>query len=394
MHLKIIKTEADYETALSRVDDLMSAEPGTLEFDELEVMSLLVERYETDNHPIELPTPLEAIEFRMDQAGLKQRDLIPYIGSSSKVSEVLAGKRPLTLAMMKALHRGLGIPAEVFFREASASKQASGIDAARLPWGEIVKRGWIANFGGTARQAKARPDELLGKMFHPMAERCMEPAMFRRSIRTKGEMDEHAVTAWMARVVTLACQQALPVTYEHGVIDEKFMSGLVRLSFLNDGPRLAQEYLTKHGIHLVIERHLPRTRIDGAATCLPDGTPVIGMSLRHDRLDNFWFTLAHELGHLALHLGGESLWFIDDLTEDGGPTHEQEADEWAMSSFIPAEVWHERGSIRTESEVRALALELSISPAIIAGRIRHEQSNYRLLTDLVGQRQVRHFFGY
>nr|WP_279480407.1 ImmA/IrrE family metallo-endopeptidase [Aureimonas sp. SK2] len=210
-------------------------------------------------------------------------------------------------------------------------------------------------------------------------------------------MDDHAVTAWTSRIVSLACAQTLPGRYERGIVDGAFVSGLVRLSFLDDGPRLAREYLGKHGIHLVVERHLPKTRVDGAATLLPDGSPVIGLSLRFDRLDNFWFCLAHELGHVALHLGeGGDEWFVDDLeaeAEGGERSREAEADAWASEALMPAETWAGVGSVRREAEVRALARKLSVSPAIIAGRVRFEQRNYKLLNDLVGQGEVRRQFG-
>lgn len=391
MHMKILRTENDYEAALTRVEVLMSAAPGTDEFDELEVLSLLVERYEEKHHPVALPNPVEAILFRMEQAGLRQRDLIPYIGSSSKVSEVLSGKRSLTLTMMKSLHKELGIPAEVFLTEADKRSPLPHVDAARLPWSEMVKRGWLPDFSGTAREAKANAAVLLPRIFHPAASKCLEPALYRRSIRGNSTMDEYAVTAWTARIVSIACRQDDLATYLPGAIDAQFMSGLIQLSFLDEGPKLAQEYLKKHGIHLVVERHLPKTRIDGAASILPDGRPVIGLSLRYDRLDNFWFCLAHELAHVALHFGEDDLWFVDDLQSEGGD-REKEADAWANEALIPPEVWRSAGNLDSEASVKELAQRLSISPAIIAGRLRFESGNFRLMSDLIGQGQVRHHF--
>ena len=114
---KIIKNEADYDTALERINEIMDADPGTPEGDELELLLTLVELYEKKAHPIDLPDPIEAIKFRMEQAGLKQKDLIPFIGNRSKVSEVLSRQRPLSIAMIRKLHEGLGIPAEVLLRE-------------------------------------------------------------------------------------------------------------------------------------------------------------------------------------------------------------------------------------------------------------------------------------
>ena len=99
------------------------------------------------------------------------------------------------------------------------------------------------------------------------------------------------------------------------------MREVAQLSVYEDGPRRAQQRLAAHGIALVIERHLPRTHLDGAALCLLDGRPVIGLTLRYDRIDNFWFSLMHELAHVSLHLDcHENDLFIDDLSLTGaGP---------------------------------------------------------------------------
>ena len=113
---KVIKTERDHKRALERVDELFAAKPGTPEGDELELWLLLIEKYEEEVFPVDLPDPIEAIRFRMDQANLKQKDLVPMIGSKSKVSEILAGKRDLSLAMIRKLVDELGIPAGVLLR--------------------------------------------------------------------------------------------------------------------------------------------------------------------------------------------------------------------------------------------------------------------------------------
>jgi len=117
MHPKVIKTEAEYEAALARVAELMDAPPGSPDEQELELFALLVEQYEQAHYPIAPPDPVEAILFRMEQEGLTRKDLTAYIGSPSKVSEVLNRKRPLSLSMIRALHKGLGIPADVLVQE-------------------------------------------------------------------------------------------------------------------------------------------------------------------------------------------------------------------------------------------------------------------------------------
>jgi HTH-type transcriptional regulator/antitoxin HigA len=118
MKPKVLKTERDYKAALAHVERLMN-QPSPDE-DELELWSLLVEKYEEERFPIATPDPIEAIRFRMDQAGLQPAGLQPYLQSKSKVSEVMNRKRPLSLSMIRALHRGLKIPAEVLVQESAA----------------------------------------------------------------------------------------------------------------------------------------------------------------------------------------------------------------------------------------------------------------------------------
>lgn len=113
MKAKVIKTEAEYASALARIEKLMDARPSTPQGDELELLSLLVHAYEAKVFPIDKPDPVAAIRFRMEQQGLQPKDLVPLLGSRSRVSEVLSGRRTLSLKMIRALVSGLGIPAEV-----------------------------------------------------------------------------------------------------------------------------------------------------------------------------------------------------------------------------------------------------------------------------------------
>jgi HTH-type transcriptional regulator/antitoxin HigA len=117
MKPKVIKTRADYQAALAYLETLMDAESGTPQEEELELFAVLLDSYEREHFPIGLPDPVEAIKFRMEQQGLTRRDLEPFIGSQSKVSEVLNRKRSLSVAMIRALHIGLDIPAEVLLQE-------------------------------------------------------------------------------------------------------------------------------------------------------------------------------------------------------------------------------------------------------------------------------------
>lgn len=112
MKATIIKTEEQYNIAMERIDELFDAKPNTKRFDELELLVMLVDAYEEKHYHIEAPDPIEAIKFRMEQQGLKRKDLIPFLGTNSRVSEILNGKRKLTVEMMRNLYHKLGVPAE------------------------------------------------------------------------------------------------------------------------------------------------------------------------------------------------------------------------------------------------------------------------------------------
>ena len=147
------------DAALARIEALMDAEAATPEGDELDVLTDLVEHYEEKHVPMGFPSPVAAIEFRLEQAGLAPRDLIPFIGSRAKVSEVLSGKRPLTMPMARALHEHLGIPAAVLLQQPGADfdTEIETLEWDRFPIKSMVKAGWIP----TVRNLSARSEELV-----------------------------------------------------------------------------------------------------------------------------------------------------------------------------------------------------------------------------------------
>ncbi|WP_256663424.1 type II toxin-antitoxin system HigA family antitoxin [Pseudomonas sp. C27(2019)] len=120
-HIKLIKSAQDHELAMARLMSLMDLDPqpNTAEADEMDVLALLIEKYEDEQFPIDTPDPIEAIRFRMEQQGLKNKDLVPFIGSASKVSEVLNGTRNLSINMIRKLSEGLGISAEILIQAPS-----------------------------------------------------------------------------------------------------------------------------------------------------------------------------------------------------------------------------------------------------------------------------------
>lgn len=124
MDIRPIRTEADHQAALVEIERLFSAEPNTPEGDRLEVLVTLVEVYEARHYPVAAPDPVEAIKYYMESRGLSRGDLEPYIGSRARVAEVLNRRRPLSLGMIRRLHTGLGIPAEVLVQPYAVVKAA------------------------------------------------------------------------------------------------------------------------------------------------------------------------------------------------------------------------------------------------------------------------------
>ena len=124
MEIKPIKTKADYRAALKEIETLMTAEHDTPRGERLDVLVTLVEAYENKHYRLDLPDPVEAIKFRMEQKGMTPKDLVPMIGRINRVYEVLSRKRPLTLAMIQRLHTELGIPAESLIKQPGRSRAA------------------------------------------------------------------------------------------------------------------------------------------------------------------------------------------------------------------------------------------------------------------------------
>jgi len=125
MDIRPIKTEADYQAALEEIERLFDAVPGTPDGDRLEVLTTLVEAYEEEHHPIPFPDPIEAINYHVESRGLSDRDLEPYIGSSALVTEILRRIRPLSIDMIRRLHSGLGISADVLIQPYALVKSAA-----------------------------------------------------------------------------------------------------------------------------------------------------------------------------------------------------------------------------------------------------------------------------
>lgn len=403
--VRVIKTQRDYDAALARLSVLMDQEFSheSKEEAELELLALVIESYERSKVDPVSVDPIEAILFRMDQMNLSKKDLVPYMGSLPKVSEVLSRKRPLSLSMIRKLHSGLAISADVLISGTDDGDVDLAVeplyDYSKFPIQEMLDRGYFGGFRGDIKRAKEYAEDLIRKFMRECQNSSVNPALLRAPLHQNASrlMDEYALLIWRIAVLKKARNQKPSTTYIDGSITPEWLRDLAKLSRFDQGPRLAQEFLADIGIVLVIEGHFKKTYLDGAA--MFDGeTPVVALTLRHDRIDNFWFALLHELVHIQKHLNKNSTTpYIVDNLEDKTRTsiQEKEADQGAREALIPMAEWNNSivKEIPTYEKAIELANRLRIHPAIVAGRVRYETENWRFLSNLLGEKGAvsKHF---
>lgn len=387
--IKIIKTKEDHIHALQLIEELVDRDPelGSADADRLTLLTALVKDYESKNFPEHLPDPIEAIKFRMEQADLKPADLVPYIGTAGRVSEILSGKRQLTLEMVRALSTGLGIPAKVLIQKPSRDFESQNWDTVLVQ--TMERRGYFGK-----KTLKEHDKSELVNGFFALFGNLQPAALYRKtSFRSAPRTDNNALLAWGMRV-TQKAQKIKAPAYKKGVANLAFMQDVVRLSAKYNGPLLARDYLKKHGIKLIIEPHLPKTHLDGAIFLEDKNNPVIGLSVRHDRPDNFWFTLMHELAHLALHYdNGIDSFYDEELQDKDGvkiDAKEKEADTLAEESILPKSKWETSAAKTTPNQFSTedLAKELGIQTAVVAGMIRFKHQNFFYLNKIVNDKNL------
>ena len=323
-----------------------------------------------------------------DRVGLKEQQIQRY-ESEGYASTSFARLKKVSAALNLTITK----VAELNPEPVSDPGRSSTFDWTKFPIEEMYKRNWLSDFSGSLATAKSVHEELAVAFIQEAMPRRVN-ALLKHRVRADSHLDIYSLWAWQCRVLILARQQSAIGTFSRRTITQDWLRHLAQQSGHEDGPRRASAVLAEAGIRLVVESHLPHTYLDGAAFLVPEG-PVIGMTLRYDRLDNFWFVLLHEVIHIWKHLRrGLMDAVFDDLDVVAGDAEEDEADEIAGRTLIPDDVWETAVAryVRTESAIRDLANDLHVGTAVIAGRIRREADNYVILKDLVGSGMVRRLF--
>ena len=261
-------------------------------------------------------------------------------------------------------------------------KNADAIRWQEFPAREMVRRQWFDLPRGVdlLEATKAYFLQAAGPHF--------ASALHRKKMGGATPSNEYALIAWQARILERARARIEEWKLPAFTLDDRWLPELVALTRRPDGPRVARNLLARKGIALVIEKHLPGTYLDGAAMLGPSDHPVIGLTLRFDRVDNFWFVLFHELGHVFLHIFEGIRYDFFDFNYDTikfRDTLELEADEFALDTLIPKDQWEHCLSrfALSEEAVRIDAGRLNVAASIVAGRIRREQGDYAILTKLI-----------
>lgn len=392
-------THEKYKKYLEEINLLIDSDPlaDSEEGERLMLLTLAVQEYEKKRFVFEKPTAVEAIKFRMEEMGLKQNDLVPYIGTKGRVSEILSGKRSLSMNMIKLLHKHLDIPTDVLLNdgkpnndleEVAIKEQAQELTLSKLPCKDIIKRGWVP-----APKNMKQPESVMAPFLAQMSEVSKQRFLFRKSA-TETTYD-YSLVAWATQVLILAKKQKIQ-KFEKEKITEDVLKQLGKLSFLDKGPLMVKGFLNKYGIKFVLLKHLPGTKIDGACFLDEDNNPVIALTLRYDRLDYFWFTLMHEMAHVWKHLNEKTNGIFDEISEseEDGDALEKEANKIARDTFISRTVLKSSNALiyQTDEAVKELASSLGIHYAIVAGRLRKELRDWTKFPDLIGQGQVRFLF--
>lgn len=344
--------------------------------------------------------PKVLIQARIGK-GLSQKDLAEKLGMTMQQIQRYEASKYMGASLARLIE--ISNILEVSVKEVWGGENESGdsifvwendsfIDWKSFPIKEMIQRGWVSP------KNEQTPVQLVKEYFTNTAGAQYVTALHRKKFHGGNKPNEYALLAWQARVLDKARQE-----HENGLVsdfelNDSWLKELVHLSVEDDAPRKAKEYLAAKGIALVVEKHLQGTYLDGAAMLLETSNPVVALTLRHDRLDNFWFVLFHELGHVFQHLFNSlSMDFFDETNDESGGEDdiEKEADLFALNALIPESDWDDclsKFSI-TKEAVEIDAKSLGVHPSIVAGRIRKERNNYTLLNDSIGRGEVRVLFG-
>lgn len=326
----------------------------------------------------------------------KQKDLARRLGLQEQAIQRWESDRyrSINLANYMKVARALSVELSAKFHSSEVSKWLPPPELRPAEVQKVLKharaQGWFDGQDSDEEDAKKR----LIRYVTEHVGRHGTPSLLRTGINIKNHSEDWVLLSWKAHVTRRAESIIEKERLSYRPLDVTWLKQLAQLSAKDDGPLQAQALLKEHGIVLIVERNIPGMEVDGAAF-LVENIPVIGLTLRRDALDNFWFTLMHEIAHVILHYRtGLASGFFDDVEHVEPDELEQEANKFASDLLVSEEVWSRSPAriAKTSTPIKNLATQLGIAPAIIYGRIRFERKNYTLFSDKIGRSAVRKLF--
>lgn len=342
-------------------------------------------------------TPISPGEILQDELGARgwtQTDFAEIIGKPLQtVNEIIKGKKAITPETAIAFSSALGTSAELWLNleasyrldllDHSTTLDSSAISRkaklfAFAPVSELIKLKWIP----CDKKKGKYTDKHIGQIerglckFYDTAN-LDEVIPVNADYRTSSEYDatHSSLQAWLQKAKKTAAKVKVSKFNRDKLLQT--IGTLVENSIEEDVLSGVEKFLSPLGVRIVFVKHLQRTKLDGAAFWLDEKNPVIGLTLRLNRVDNFWFTLMHELAHILYHFEDKQKTIFDEsITEPGDSPREKEADSFAQSWLIPedklGEFIKERNNYFTAQAVRKFAETLKVHPAIVVGRLQHD----------------------
>ena len=276
-------------------------------------------------------------------------------------------------------------------------ESSSLLDWRAFPLEEIVSRQWIDT---KKNELAEKPKQIFERFINLIgSEEIPQKVLLRKTFHKNIDnlINDYALLAWCIRILSRAVKNCCPNKYNHEVMSFEFLREVAQLSKFEDGPLRAKDFLADNGISLIVEKSLTGVKLNGASLMTTSGMPIVGLTLDYDRIDNFWFTLLHELAHVWKHLHSDNDLYIDffnsNKEEHLYSPEEREADKIAREALIPIEyMTHDAFIFQSGLAVEQLANELNVHTSIIAGRIRHDNNAWHKLSKYVNNQTVRSLF--
>lgn len=328
-------------------------------------------------------------------SGLTQKELARKLGvKEQQIQRYEADRyRTISLSNFQKVANTLGVHWELKITKWNRGgwTLAKGVSAKDIT--KIIKHARVNNWFEKEADEDQETDNIsyLQRYVTDHIVRYGTPSLLRTGLNVRDHTDDIALLAWKARVTRRAEKIISDKRIEYKPLDVSWLLDLVKLSQEDNGPQEARDLLLSKGIVLIVESQIPGLKVDGAAFLL-DGVPVIGMTLRRDTIDNFWFTLLHEIAHIILHYRtGLASGFFDDTDNAEVDEVEEEANGFARNLLIPEEIWNRSPAriAKAAPVIEKFAQHQGIHPAIVFGRIQKERNDYAVFSNKLGRGQVR-----